>query len=539
MSDFVSLLDTPWLPAARASGVRVNISPSDITQDPNDPIVDLCWSRPDFRCAALEWLIGLLTVALPPENNDAWRERWDRPPSPAELRASLASFAPAFRLDGASPRAYQDFEELSGESTPVEALLIEAPGANTVKNNAALLVKAGRAKVLSRPAAAMALITLQTMAPSGGAGHRTSLRGGGPLTTLVVPKSPRSLWHLLWANVPRDARGPVGVSEQPRVFPWLAATRHSGAGGRTTTPEDVDSRQVFFGMPRRIRLDFEPNEQRLPCDLTGEIDDVVVRSYRTRPGGTNYDAWGGRHPLTPHYRSRASDPVLYPVHGQDGRIGYRQWAGMIFGDKEGLRQPAECVSVFLADRKDDLPRHERAFRLSAAGYAMDNMKALAFMEAETPDILAPPGKVDGVARAAQNLVVAANEAANLLVQAVKRATWGDRATVAFDSTPLTSARDRFWSATTDEFFTVLNRLSAAGDKAATSAWRLTLERAALAVFDEAVPIEDAQAGHLDRLIEGRRLLVLGLRGYGAAGKRLFEALALPLPEKKAKKAKVA
>jgi hypothetical protein len=60
--------------------------------------------------------------------------------------------------------------------------LLEAPGVSTEENNAALLVKAGRFEVMSRSAAAIALLTLQTMAPSGGSGHRTSLRGGGPLS---------------------------------------------------------------------------------------------------------------------------------------------------------------------------------------------------------------------------------------------------------------------------------------------------------------------------------------------------------------------
>jgi CRISPR-associated protein Cse1 (CRISPR_cse1) len=76
----------------------------------------------------------------------------------------------------------------------------------------------------------------------------------------------------------------------PRIFPWLAPTRLSNKGGRNTTPEDVDWRQVFFGMPRRIRLNLEQNVDRTPCDLTGAIEDVIVRTYRTLPHGANYEA---------------------------------------------------------------------------------------------------------------------------------------------------------------------------------------------------------------------------------------------------------
>jgi CRISPR system Cascade subunit CasA len=99
-------------------------------------------------------------------------------------------YAAAFSLDGEGPRFLQDFSPLGGEPRPVEALFIEAPGANALKLNTDLLVKRERIRVLSRGSAAMALYTLQQFAPSGGAGHRTSLRGWGPLVTLVVPGAP-------------------------------------------------------------------------------------------------------------------------------------------------------------------------------------------------------------------------------------------------------------------------------------------------------------------------------------------------------------
>jgi CRISPR system Cascade subunit CasA len=451
-----NFITEPWLSVVRASGRGARVRPAGLTDlIDDDPIVDLDFPRPDFHCATLEFLIGLLTVACPP--CDDWDPRWKAPPMHTELEAAFAPFKSVFAFDGDGVRAYQDQENLTIEPTPIEALLIEAPGAATVKKNTALLVKSGRIEVLSRSAAAIALLTLQTMAPAGGAGHRTSLRGGGPLTTLVLPTVPATLWHRLWANVLSVDERPTPV-EFPRIFPWLTSTRLSDKDGQTTTPEDVDWRQAFFGMPRRVRLDFEPNFDRLPCDLTGEIDDVIVRTYRTRPHGTNYEAWGGRHPLTPYYR-KANDPVLYPVHGQDGRIGYRQWVAHLYGDKEGRREPAKCVSVFVSARKDDLPRGERSFRLMASGYAMDNMKALAFLEAETPQITLPEAGADHVAAKARDFVAAASVVAGALGQAVKMALYGQGADIGSNTTPLTITRDRFWADTNDSFFATLNDLS--------------------------------------------------------------------------------
>src|SRR6202035_2328932 len=127
-----------------------------------------------------------------------------------------------------------------------------------------------------------------------------------------------------WANVPLAEEIPP-PNDLPRIFPWLVPTRvWTKANCRITTPEDVDWRQAFFGMPRRVRLDFELTTERLPCDLTGEVDEIIVKTWRSKPNGTKYEAWGGRHPLTPYYRSKINDTTLLPLHLKIGRVGYRQ-----------------------------------------------------------------------------------------------------------------------------------------------------------------------------------------------------------------------
>ena len=105
------------------------------------------------------------------------------------------------------------------------------------------MVKRARIARLSRPAVAMALFTLQTYAPGGGAGHRVGLRGGGPLTTLVVPDGTEGrvpLWHLVWTHMvqldPEQSSKPADLATLSKVLPWLAPTpprrRANGAGRR-------------------------------------------------------------------------------------------------------------------------------------------------------------------------------------------------------------------------------------------------------------------------------------------------------------------
>jgi hypothetical protein len=191
-----NLISAPWIPVIRESGRRDRIQPARLTDEiDTDPIRDLDFPRADFRCAALEFLIGLLTVACPP--CDDWKGRWTSPPSRATLEAAFAPFAAALTFDGEGPRAFQDLEEFSTKPTPVEALLIEAPGAETKKKNAALLVKAGLVEVLSRPAASIRRLCL-TSAPR--SQHRTSqiqrrgLRRRRERVQTEDPRHRRRLW---------------------------------------------------------------------------------------------------------------------------------------------------------------------------------------------------------------------------------------------------------------------------------------------------------------------------------------------------------
>ena len=190
MTDRVfNLLREAWLPVRRLSGAGELLRPRDLTDGIHeDPIVAFDWGRPDFDTASREFLIGLLSTACAARVLDgrAWRDWWRNPPSADALDASLASFADAFDLDGDGPRFMQDREDFAGAAVPVEALLIDSPGENTIKFNKDLFVRRGRVGTLSRGAAAMALFALHTYAPEGGRGLCTGLRGGGPMTCTVL-----------------------------------------------------------------------------------------------------------------------------------------------------------------------------------------------------------------------------------------------------------------------------------------------------------------------------------------------------------------
>ncbi|WP_374449832.1 type I-E CRISPR-associated protein Cse1/CasA, partial [Stella sp.] len=227
-----------------------------------------------------------------------------------------------------------------------------------------------------------------------------------------------------------------------------------------------------------------------------------------------------------------------PVHGQPGRIAYRDWLGLAIADdpRNPHRRPAAAVE--LAPRRLDwLVEPVESLRLAAAGYDMDNMKARDFTESEMPLHLAPAAVRELHDATVRRMVLGARDAAAVLATCVRTA--GGRAD---------TARESFWDATTPDFHGEADRialdLADAADGGAAVAvtaglrWLDILRAAAVAVFDRLVPLEGLEMlrpALAKRRIGARRSLVLAMRGHGL-GRSMFGSLGLALPEGAKKKA---
>ena len=539
----LNLIRDAWLPLRRRSGRVQRVEPFRVTDRiDDDPFVAFAWPRPDFNGAAHEFLIGLLATAAAPENEDQWEDWWSAPPAPEVLEARFDSIADAFDLDGDGPRFLQDRDPLDGaDEKAVAALLIDAPGAQTLRNNADLFVKRGGAPVLGRAAAAMALFTLNAYAPPGGAGHRTSLRGGGPLTTLAIAGD--SLWGRLWPNVETAGsireRWPLSSplpDDPPATFPWLGATRTSNpkAGGRATTPADVHPLQAYWGMPRRMRLAFEESQGRR-CALTGVEDGVIVAAYRTRNYGIDYSE-GFEHPLTPYYAQKAGG-VRLPVHPRPGGFSYRHWPGLVAASGDGLGQPARAIRHVATVRKmfsmDEEPR------FAAFGYDMDNMKARDWIEGEWPlPLVANEQARKDLEALIRQAVKGAETVSRFLVRAVKSALCDRPADAAGDYGFIA---ERFFRETEAAFHQTLAVAENAvrsgsgvnpGDPTleARLEWAKRMKAPALRMFDESAPDYALESRNMKRHVQARFYLDLALGGRGKAGRALFGELGIPAPE---------
>lgn len=493
----LNLITDAWIPVLRHDGPDT-IRPDQIAEP---DVLRPDWPRPDLNLACLELLIGLTYLAHPRTGAD------DRahPPSATALREAMETLAPAFNLTGDGPRFLQDLEPVEGKDNPPDMLFIDSAGDSTAKKNADLMVRRGRYAAVPLPLAAIALYTLQSFAPSGGAGNRTSMRGGGPMVTLVKP-SVEGLWPLIWANVPVGQR--LGAEELD-ALPWMRPTETSkpvGKTSRVTVPQSgsqsTPDPEVFFGQPRRLRLVAE--------------DGAVTRVVQ-QPWGTNYEGW--RHPLTPYYTIKSE---ILPRHPKPGTFGYRNWRGVILHAESSLRPLT--LHWYL---RDVAAAH---CSLIVAGWAMDNMKPLDFLWSEQPVFSLSAADEDRAAA----LVEAAEQAGFALASCVKDGLGED----ALRSGGGQRSREAFFVGTQGPFEEMLAGMSA-GAPFDPCRWVAAMRRAAVPIFDTEVLPGLADLGETRRrkAIAARSKLLAAFQGRPPFGKKIFEPLGLELPAKRSKERK--
>ena len=544
-----NLLKDPFLPVVMRSGAQRWLAFPELVAGAKsngldeDYPVEFNWPRPDFNMASFEFCIGVVSLAFDIREEDDWHPFWTNPPDRDALAEKLAPFVHAFYLNGEGPRFLQDCESLQGGETPIELLLIDTPGQNGQRKNSDLLTHRDRYAALGLPAAAMTLYTLQAYAPSGGAGNRTSMRGGGPLTALVVPATndgtpPVPLWRKIFANVvPCDKR--LRIDELPKALPWMAPTLTSEKS-RTVSLADAHPLQAYFGMPRRIRLVFSSEPDT--CSMTGRKEPLVT-GFIQKPYGTNYGLW--QHPLTPYRRQReAGEP--YSAKPKSGRFGYRDWVAATVGSKDGkLAEQPTNIKLAKNNRSHALSQNKQATdaRVRVGGWAMNNMEAIAYLFAEEPLHLAKThDQQQALDDLARHFSEAADQAVSQLLAALKKALFSGQKNTSNDKGILDQARADFFDATEDQFHRLLDNLlqeipedgRLTDPTASARHWLGIMRRVALATFDRLAPVPLQDAEKAKTIVNAYGILNATFAGWTKQSKSLYDKLELPLPEKKSK-----
>jgi CRISPR system Cascade subunit CasA len=524
----MNLISEPWIPVRRADGSRDKIAPCQITDHvgtDKSPIVAIASPRPDLDGALVQFLIGLLQTTCTPPNKGIWHQWRREPPSMEELKSRFETVA-FFELEG-EQAFMQDLQpEQLTETWPIERLLIGSPGENAIKKGTDHFIKRKTVSFICPHCAAVAIYCLQINGPAFGSGYREGMRSGGPLTTLVLPKEPRTLWETCWLNVLDKVRylgnsAPEYSADKDR-FPWLEKTRTSEAKppAGITIPIDVHPDQQYWPMPNRIRLISEKTEAMKSCGVCGEVKQAGYTSFRIKNHGILYQHF--EHPLSPH---RKNDKGIKTVRTDPAGIGYRHWLGLIENSKDGdnERCPAKVVERFRLLGEDG--------RLWAFGYDIVSGQANArcWYDATMPMLVVPEGLEDIFKALVEQMVRAADWVAGVLRSQIKDALLGDgnaRGDLSF-------VQAHFWSATEGAFYAHVKNLRDVlsqpnGERPVLESWLRTLRNAALTIFDHYAQSGDFDAADPRRIATARNDLSKALNG-----KKLRDVLGLPHTIRKA------
>jgi CRISPR system Cascade subunit CasA len=408
-----NLIEKQWIPVLRRDGTQAMIAPHEVTDRFNEnPVVSLNAPRPDFNGALIQFLIGLVQTVAAPQSGADWKKRLVEPLTPVELQSGLIPIRKAFELVHGKKRFMQSFEELKGSKLlPIEQLLIDGPKQNTLELNKDHFVKRGTVNGICPSCCAMTIYAAQTNSPAGGPGFRTSLRGSGPLTTLVAGDGEfLTLWHLIWLNILESNKFlnlcNSSLNRPSHKFPWRARLKPDA------TERGIHPTQYFWAMPRRITL--EQFESSGSCDLCGCENEPLVTHYRELNKGTEYKA-PMKHHLSP-YDARKGKAILT----QPGGVAYRHWLGFVFRERGTEKEPARIVHEYIEARH----RPEWQFRLWSFGYDMANAKACCWYETKFPLYMVDEQNRPKYEDLIFCVVKAANEVCGNLKIAIKRVLQG-------------------------------------------------------------------------------------------------------------------
>lgn len=506
----LNLLTSKWLEVKRLDGSKEIIAIKEINNDwENNPIISLNFPRPDWNAAVLEFIIGVFFLSMAPKNTEDWGIAFENPPNSDEIEAKLAPFAQYFDFDGEGTCAFQDFDDLSNaEIKPLSGLLIDAVGENAIRNNSDLFIKRNETFYLCLEYAAAALITLQTYAPAGGAGHRTSMRGGGPLTTLIKPirlsKNYCIIWDAIWANVPEKPEEDKLVFE--KALPWLASTIVS-PNGEKVIEEGNPKALSFFATPRRIRMEFS---EEVKCSVSGKQGKSAI-GFKTQNYGANYLHW--IHPLSP-YREDKKEGLL-PLHPNAGQSDYGDWLAWW-----GAKGVAALVIREWQKRKDKIRRklfHPE--QIIALGYDLDNAKARQWIEVEIPflPLYGTNSQAKNLVAEVTKLVGSTDETSRKLLYYAKIAIYGLKTDAGYknpDNLPMDTFKeigDSLWNKTEAQFRSIIDEAQELilNDMETTELrikWRDFLKKSAGDIFEDSIDIDGLCVENPHRVLWARKHL---------------------------------
>lgn len=261
---------------------------------------DECWElalpRDDMELAALQLLICLAQVLLPPADKKEWVERVTSPVSVGKFRAAIQPYQDWFQLDHSEYPFMQVKGVPAKEPTSMDKLLAGLDSST----NSRFINEPNLASGLCFGCVAIALYNLANNAPSFGGGFKFGLRGSCPVSTFSRGQDLRST---IWINVLSEESLDEYVSGwrdncgQPPT--WVESIKEKS----TISAHGIGLLRGLFWQPGHTQL--IPPKKSGQCSCCGQNADKLFAGFNKSKFTYTIDGlW--EHPHSPQVSSLKS-----------------------------------------------------------------------------------------------------------------------------------------------------------------------------------------------------------------------------------------
>lgn len=261
----MDLLQSAWIPVRESANFR-HITLEHLLCSNHH--YQLSLHRDDMELAALQLLISLVQVLLPPRDANELRQRVQQPLTPDDYRRAVESFKHWFVLDHPTQPFMQSRNVKAKELTPIQKLFIGLPEGN----NHAFFNDRGEIHQVCGGCAAVALFNQASNCPGFGGGFKANLRGSAPITTFVAGEH---LQETVWFNVlgterVDDLLDSAHVNSKPVWIDPIAPKARLHA-------HSIGLARGLFWQPARVELICEKKTGR--CDACQRVTEQLVTGF--------------------------------------------------------------------------------------------------------------------------------------------------------------------------------------------------------------------------------------------------------------------
>lgn len=347
----MNLLKDAWIPVRNGADFQQITYKELLCSEQSECQVAL--PRDDLEMACIQMLAALTQVIFMPADKKELRTRIKTPLTEQEYETEVKKYEEWFDL--AHPKwPFMQVKGVNGEWTSIQKLMIGMPEITSKSASAhAFFNEPTEVRSISSGITAIALFNQASNSPSFGGGFKGSLRGAGPISTMVMSTNLRKT---VWENVLHED----GVRD---LIPWYDETKENDkpvwvdpVPKGDIQPHSIGLIRGLFWQPAHIEL--VKADKLMSCDLVGGANQECYEGFRKER--YVYDLKGvWPHPYSP--RQFESDGSIKYLAFKGDDPAWMQMSEFLFNTATN-QKPGYLSAAVVAQQSDS------SFCLLIGGY---------------------------------------------------------------------------------------------------------------------------------------------------------------------------